>query len=468
MGKDIFEILDIKSYSIRKFSDRASLVIDPHTEKIINGNIKCLQQISDSILSSSPEHISQIAAEKIIEKIKKNADNKNKSTTWTTRELRIATYFLNKLEDSPDAFYYTISLFYSLWKYTFIDGLTFYVLNSWNTIQESYRNAVCSLILEQLNNYQGNNHKYNLLKLHYRVFEKDGHEYLSDYLISNHIKIENSPRVIGFPRSTFKFSYYSDVIILYFKKRYLSLIPIKYVEYILSFHSSDRTKKLLYADIIIRADKNGTDSYQFDACLSVSRMLGRFDLSSTWAPFIGATQSDIDKIDFARRCISKWMTRRTISIFFEKYVQDNSRKTFWLNYVNYILNFRIVGSFFIKRKLCEDMSLNEFVAEHYTTTNSATSQTIALILYIKDKVFVEFSDVGALYIYDKDNTYIRRRYIEKTDDLKDTSLPLAIEQDSQTYYSYYQYEEEGKINHRGDWQTRLRKWMSHYEILTTD
>ena len=82
---------------------------------------------------------------------------------------------------------------------------------------------------------------------------------------------------------------------------------------------------------------------------------------------------------------------------------------------------------------------------------------------------VEFSDTGALYVYDRGNTTISfidkgKNTIGSVADLKQTSLPLLVEE---SYYSYY-YSEEGRHNHRGEWERRLRVWMQRYIFNSTE
>jgi hypothetical protein len=124
------------------------------------------------------------------------------------------------------------------------------------------------------------------------------------------------------------------------------------------------------------------------------------------------------------------------------------------------MDYRIVGSTSVRTKLQANSEVAPLLRSCFIATNSKVSTTAALVLFIKDKVFVEFSDVGSLYIYNATNRIIRdikkRRTLDSTSDLKDTSVGMAIDQ----YSSWsYIYNDEGRITHRGEWEERFRRWM---------
>ena len=97
---------------------------------------------------------------------------------------------------------------------------------------------------------------------------------------------------------------------------------------------------------------------------------------------------------------------------------------------------------------------------YFIETNSRKNKTAALILYIKNKVFVEFSDLGSLYIYNKENSTIsslmNRKYIDSINDLKNTFLSQAVDGSE---YGYFYFNQEGSMRHAGKWQYRLDYWF---------
>lgn len=232
------------------------------------------------------------------------------------------------------------------------------------------------------------------------------------------------------------------------------------MENIFSKHSLDRTKKLIYAYLVEKAEDSGDDNFQGAVVRSARRILGDINVSTTWSPFTGATPEDIWQLNKAKDLIIAWGARKTVDAFFDVCVQDPRRRKCWLEYVGNIMDYRIVGSTSVRTKLQANSEVAPLLRSCFIATNSKVSTTAALVLFIKDKVFVEFSDVGSLYIYNATNRIIRdikkRRTLDSTSDLKDTSVGMAIDQ----YSSWsYIYNDEGRITHRGEWEERFRRWM---------
>lgn len=107
--------------------------------------------------------------------------------------------------------------------------------------------------------------------------------------------------------------------------------------------------------------------------------------------------------------------------------------------------------------------------KHIIETDSRTSLTSALVLFVKNKMIVEFSDKGgALYVYNHGHEMVRqvtnRRHINNVADLKTTSMNRLIEIDA---WGYRTNHEEGRMAHIGYWQDRLNSWM-HEMVLSPD
>ena len=147
---------------------------------------------------------------------------------------------------------------------------------------------------------------------------------------------------------------------------------------------------------------------------------------------MGATEKEAQKLKKAKQLVNLWFNRKIIETFFEVCVQDRDRKIFWLKYVENVSAFRIVGSTATKRLLQGDSRVNGIFQQFYIETESRTSQTSALVLFIKDKMIVEFSDTGALYVYNHKHQKVKlitnkRRLINSTADLKIPSMNNLIE-----------------------------------------
>lgn len=85
-------------------------------------------------------------------------------------------------------------------------------------------------------------------------------------------------------------------------------------------------------------------------------------------------------------------------------------------------------------------------------------------------MIVEFSDTGALYVYNQNHEKVKmvtgkKRYIPSTADLKITSMGSLI--DISDWY-YNTYNEEGRMTHRGNWQGRLSSWLQQKVISSNN
>lgn len=458
MGESIFSLLNINPDSYRDFPLQANLVNDHQTEKVINGNTRRLKQIEVSMLSDKQIQVSSQSIDEIILKVRKASSSDTEDVEWTTHELRIISYYLVKLQNDNKAFDYALRQIEKCWRNMYFNGLVFYVMNSWNNIPKSEREEICKLITRQLSKYQDRNKRYLQLKNHANFFDENGPLRMASLMVYKDEDLSNAPMLIGYKSSTFSQSYYSDVIINYFMRKDIDDLSI--VEDVLNKHTLSRTKKLVYANLIDQADKNGTEMRQNNISRSAARILGDISLSSTWAPFNDATIEEEAKLRRAMECVNKWYARKIIQVFFDVCVQDPNRKDYWLQYVDYVNEFRIAGSSIVRQSLCSDYRTGNSFQNYFIETRSRKNKTAALILYIGNKIFVEFSDLGSLYIYDKSNIVVRtlssRKYIDGINDLKSSFLPAAVEKSD---YGNYCYNQEGSMRHIGYWQLRLTDWF---------
>lgn len=455
---DIFSLLNISSETFQDFPLQAILVTDHQTEKMINSNMRRLKQIESMMLSDKQIQVSTQSIEEVIHKVRKAVKTSAMEIKWSVYELRIVSYYMVKLQNDSEAFTYALLTLENNWRNLFFNGLIFYIMNAWNSMPKKCREDTCKLITSQLNKYQDKNKRYLMLKNHANFFEENGPLRVASLIENINEDLSNAPILIGYKPSTFSLSYYSDVIINYFKKK--STDDLSLIEDVLTKHTLNRTKKLLVANLVEEADQNRTELRQTQISKFASRVLGDISLSSTWAPFNNATPEEEEKLRHARELVNKWYARKVIEVFFDVCVQDPDRKTFWLRYINYITNFRIAGSSAVKFSLNADYRISEMFHYYFVETNSRKNKTAALILYIRDKVFVEFSDLGSLYIYNKDNstikTLINKKYIDSINDLKDTFLPQAVDASE---YGYFYFSQEGNMRHAGKWQYRLDYWF---------
>lgn len=455
---DIYGLLNLNRDILENFALQGRLIENNvETDRIIRNAIRKLKTIENRMQDDGkrPE-FNQQSIEEVIEKIKREANGANEE--WVLKELRLVSFYLVRLRNEQKVFDHALWLLENNWKDLFVNGLMFFLMNSWNICADNLLIGVSEILKRHLVNYSGSIKRYLTLKRQIDLLEKAGPVRLATILSAKNIPLEDAPTLLGYKASSLSFPYFSDVIINYFKRK--QEIDYDEMENIFSKHFLDRTKKLIYAYLVEKAEDSGDGNFQGAVVRSARRILGDINVSTTWSPFTGATAEDIWQLNKAKDLIIAWGARKTVDAFFDVCVQDPRRRKCWLEYVGSIMDYRIVGSTSVRTKLQSNSEVAPLLKSCFIETNSRVSATAALVLFIKDKVFVEFSDVGSLYIYNSSNRIIRdikrKRYLDSTADLKDTSIGMAIDQYSSWSYLYY---DEGRITHRGEWEERFRRWM---------
>ena len=458
---DAYTILGLNKGVLQDFPLLAERVADHQTEKVIKKNVSKLKVIEERLFVDKGIKVAQQSIDEVISKVIHFAPLGDTSIEhWTVRELRIVSYYLMKLRDNSATYSFALNLLDKNWKNIFFNGLTFYLMNSWHAIEPTYREQTSQLLIKKLTEYTDHNRRYLLWRNHANLFEANGPIRMAAMVAAKRIPIEEAPTLLGFKNTAIKQSYYSDVIIKYVSNN--NITDRDTIESILEIHDLDRTKKLLFAYLVEKEDQRGDGLRRAQLCRFANLKLGDVTLATSWAPFSGATESDVLKLKKAMQLVNMWFAQQIIESFFEICVQDKERKIFWLNYVPYISGFKIIGSTAVKRLLQANSKIGSMFIRHFIETNSYSSQTSALVLFIKNKMIVEFSDTGALYVYNqthaKVKTVTNARYgITSTNDLKIPSMNGLIEQNAWGGYYYY---EEGRMAHRGYWQQRLTGWMN--------
>lgn len=458
---DVYSLLNINQGMLQDFRLLADRVADHQTEKVVNKNMSKLKQIEERMLVDKGLDVAQQSIDEVISKVIRMALSGNTAgKNWTVRELRIVSYYLMKLRDDSVNYMYALELLNNNWKNMFFNGLVFYLLNSWHSIEPDFRTLTSQLLMRKLGEYCDSNRRYNLWKNRLNLFDNNGPTRMAAMLSAKRMNIEEAPTLLGFKSSSIKQSYYSDVIIKYIANNNIS--DRDSIEDIFELHNLDRTKKLVFAYLVEKEDQIGDGLRRAQLCRFANTQLGDVTLATSWAPFAGATETDVQKLKKAMQLVNMWFAQQIIESFFEICVQDKERKNFWLKYVNNISAFKIIGSTATKRLLQSNSKIGSMFLRHYIETNSYSSQTSALVLFIKNKMIVEFSDTGALYVYNqthqKVKTVTNARYgISSTNDLKIPSMNVLIE--ANTWGGYY-YHEEGRMTHQGYWQQRLDGWIN--------
>lgn len=94
-------------------------------------------------------NVAQQSIDEIVSKVIRMAPSGDTSMeNWTIRELRIVSYYLMKLRDDKVYYFYALDLLDKNWKNMFFNGLVFYLLNSWHSIEPIIEIELVSYSLE--------------------------------------------------------------------------------------------------------------------------------------------------------------------------------------------------------------------------------------------------------------------------------------------------------------------------------
>ena len=215
---DAYTLLGMNKEVLKDFELQALRIDDHQIEKIINQNLRKLKEIEMRMFADEGIKVNKQSIEEVLYKVLEAAHSgKTNMDDWTMRELRIVSYYMMKLQNEETVYNYALALLDKGWKNMFFNGLVFYVMNSWNLIKPELRKNTCQLITKKLQQYSDNNRKYLMLKNHANFFEEAGPVRMATLLTSKNQDVREAPQILGNKQASFAQSYYSDVIINYYK-----------------------------------------------------------------------------------------------------------------------------------------------------------------------------------------------------------------------------------------------------------
>ncbi len=366
--------------------------------------------------------------------------------------------FSNKLEIA-------LSIIKDKWKDAYIISLWHILLKNWDDllITENQLPIMFEFLKTKCNEY--NKSRKDILNAVSNMdlfLRKDSAKEYAARLIKRKTLFREAHKLIDQKESILIYEYYSSVL-----EKYIELIDIKVITNealnsvyeFLRFHKNMKITLLSCSQII--------NSNKFDHFIEIIKnqtvsLIGDPIIDYHWR-FNGLSTYQEEYIASARKKLNILLNQHFIKVFFEVLVQDKRRKDYWLNFINNIDDIKFVGTQ-IKYHLLKNIeSISEYVdARFKITTKQYQIGTCALLIYSRNYVFVEFSDIGALYIYKRKNFRFNLNAITGVDNLKIWSKSDYALKYSETPGVVYKMKEEGKINHQGNWEGKLNRWMDAY------
>lgn len=458
---DIYSILSLDKSTFNGFSSQGALVYDNNLQSVLDKSIRKLKNIAAHQPESEESRFDQNSIEEVVKKLYHCVNNQIRtSSNWKSPELRILSYNIDRFSSEDIVFDFALWLLKYNWRSCYANGLTYTILSHWHSMGSVARIRCYDLLSSKLCSYNGKSKRLLFLQDHLNLLSENGTIRFSKLIEVKNIPILTSPTVLGFQQSAINLEYFSDVLIAYYSG--IKSLEFTEIDDTLKVHTFPRTKKLIAVNMVEYADKTHDDGIQNQVSQYLNNTLGSITLPETWAPFPNATESEIGRLEHARELVNIWLAQKVIEVFFE-YISEPERKKYWLKWSSVVKDFKIVGSSIFRYRLAHDHRLKDLYQSFFIPLDSGTDTTAALVLYIKDRIFIEFSEKGnALYIYKKDDQFLttnlfNKRIIRSISSLKKPNWHMVA---FQSYQNYWTYREDGKLFHSGNWQNRLDNYMA--------
>ncbi|MGL4851031.1 MAG: EH signature domain-containing protein [Phocaeicola sp.] len=389
----------------------------------------------------------------------------NKSIPFSTHDLKKISYYPDQIVNDISDYELIADLFDKEWKDKYLHGFIYFMFSKWSEIEYNpAHKGIKDFILNKVVNYNGQ--KSRLLKL------KDSATYLKDggatkfgkMLKSSNTSILLAPTLFGLKEGAIMYSFFSKVILAYYHKDYDNY---KELDSVLSRHNSVDTNKIVLSERINYINEHSlTESIPDIKSLSLKH-IGDPAAKSLWGT-IGFNEEAKDMIEKAHQNINRWMIQMYIDVVFSTMIEDPKRREFWMKYIDHITSFKVIGSPLNKQRLQANPLLEDSLQYYFKQTfGERTKKTCSMLIEVKSHYFIEFSDLGSLYVYEKSNSEISRALssnIDKIDDLKTPHIGNLVEPE---YYRNF-YNSEGRMVHRGHWQARLTSWFKNVLMIYVD
>lgn len=456
----------MKSFGERIFSDT--------TKHTLSVSKKILMELSDE----SPGGNKLPESRKIDEIYWKFQNNNDKSIPelvdlFTRREIRVFIWALDYLSPRSSKIILfssnlglAMELIQARWKDSFMESLWHILARNWEELQRHTANfnLLTDIVKKNSQNYTGTRTDIRKTIHNLRYFENSvAPSNFAKDLIRQGIHFNSANNLIGQRESVLTYSYFSVAL-----KRYLDELRnrsslddqlLHAVYKFLDVHKKYSTTLVACAGII-----NSQHSHRFQELIKFEtiRLISDPNRKQLWQ------SSDLDvfeteDVEKARTKLNSWINKVFIETFFEKLVQDERRKIYWLRFIEKIDNVVFCGNRSNYHFLRNIQKISQQVDARYKITDRNQS-TCAIVIYSKSFVFVEFTDVGALYIYRRSSFNVNLNSLSGIEDLKLwSSDKFACKTNGRNFYNdYYTTSHEGRITHQGDWESRVNYWMSRY------
>jgi hypothetical protein len=468
------EILDFNFPHVA-LQNYAKNIVPKQIQNLFELEIDKLNQLTRKIGVSQFENKSQNLIPQIFRKFKaiigENGTTILSINSLNRKELRTLSYSLYYSEkgsysilNSPRELLIVLNTLDKFWRDSYLIGLIECYLKNWHLKSDGTLEILNDFVFNKLKNYTGSRKILSSLKSNLRFFDiKNGDLILGNEMALNKLNINTATKYISLPESWFTYPYFSKVIVSFYEKNRSQInIILEDLEKALIAHNNSSSNKRLLSKLIIQANTDEYIEVQGSVKALAFRLIGDPESTIKWNAFEGATESEISELKNARTILNEWITRQFINVFFEKCINDNRRRNFWLKYASKISSFKVFGARRTRAILKSDQRIEQYVDARFSTVYS-NKETAAILLIMGNYKLVEFSDPGyAFYAYKKNNPdapSFEAKSHRSVDDFRNSSLPLLVYRSG---YYLHSYSDEGRLSHAdGDlgWENVFDSWI---------
>lgn len=418
---------------------------------VVSRNIKRLEQTVENLMDSESRSV-QFNFQETLRIFQNAYERKIPASKVLVEGTALRGFSYNIVPGNYSFCKYVLDVFDSNWTSSLVMGLIHSTLSNWAEFDGGERKLLVNFLTEHIQN--GTSHTASCLQGSLKYLSENGPYTMGHDLRKRGKSIYDCCSNFLLPRNRFSYSYFSDAIVGYYESN--SSIDVEELKKILTRHNNNIANKKVLPLVIIYYDKNGKIPSEL---LKLSmELIGDPFILSKWAPFKDITREEEKNLETARSILVRVISAEFINVFFRTLTDDSRRLEFWLKKTKYITNFRVFGSSYSKSKLTGYVD-NNILARHFTITTN-NQDTCAMVMIVKDFAIIEFTDVGALYVYKSDNpmynAIVENRYrVDKMDDLKSPQMARLVENVGDRHF----YAREGRMDHRGNWELRLNNWF---------
>lgn len=422
-------------------------------DDVVARNIKRVNEVSDAIVSSIGA-----VSNSDIERIVSSLQNEYKKSTspqsvfLPKRDIRALSY--NILASWDLGFLkFCLKVMNENWSTTMTRGLMHSVMSQWDEFEPDAKSALLNTLTTHIDS---DNSKCAALLRPQKAFLID------PYKIGRKLLAEKKPIIdccimFGLPTNRFNYSFFTPAIIAYYEQ--YNTVSLDELKKVLRDHNNIKADKTILPRLIIQISNSNRSSILPKEWVNFAvERIGDPSVESKWAPFPMATREVQANLEKARTIVMIAISSEFVNVFFNKLCYDQDRLHFWLKHTGKIRDFKVYGTS-VSQSYIQPYVNGAILSRHFNTVSTNTTNC-ALVMYLGNYTMIEFTEVGALYVYQVKSDAYKRVFgsgrINKLEDLKQPYMQNLIGIDSYYNYNY----DEGRMIHTGYWQSRLNNWIS--------